>query len=82
MGISLFGNVKSGRNSSTSLFNIAVSSIVLKGEGQSAGSESYLEGGFDAPIDYHETSHFQITKAFLNNPEKMLGYLVREENRE
>lgn len=31
-----------------------------------------------APVDYRETSHFQITKAFLNNPEKMLGYLFGE----
>lgn len=34
------------------------------------------------PVDYRETSHFQITKAFLNNPEKMLGYLFEEEENE
>lgn len=30
-------------------------------------------------IDYRETEHFAITKAFLNNPEKMLHYLFAED---
>lgn len=29
-------------------------------------------------VDYRETEHFQLTKAFLNAPEKMLGYLLKD----
>ena len=29
-------------------------------------------------VDYHQTEHFQLTKAFLNAPEKMLGYLLED----
>jgi predicted ATPase len=27
-------------------------------------------------VNYQDTEHFQITKRFLNNPEKMLQYLL------
>ena len=27
-------------------------------------------------VKYQETEHFQITKSFLENPEKMLHYLL------
>ena len=27
-------------------------------------------------VDYKETEHYQITKMFLDNPEKMLHYLL------
>lgn len=27
-------------------------------------------------VDFKETEHYKITKSFLNNPEKMLGYLL------
>lgn len=30
------------------------------------------------PIDYKETEHFKITKQFLDNPERMLKYLIEE----
>ena len=30
-------------------------------------------------VDYCQTEHFQLTKAFLNAPEKMLGYLLENE---
>ncbi len=29
-------------------------------------------------VDYHETEHYQITKRFLENPEKILHYLLEE----
>ncbi len=29
-------------------------------------------------VNYHETDHYKITKQFLDNPEKMLHYLFRE----
>ncbi len=29
-------------------------------------------------VEYQDTEHFQITKSFLENPEKMLGYLLND----
>jgi predicted ATPase len=29
-------------------------------------------------VNYHDTDHYKITKQFLDNPEKMLHYLFRE----
>jgi predicted ATPase len=29
-------------------------------------------------VDYRETEHFKVTKGFLDNPEKMLHYLLNE----
>ena len=29
-------------------------------------------------VDYRETEHYQITKQFINDPERMLNYLLRE----
>ena len=31
-------------------------------------------------VDYRETEHYQVTKNFLDNPEKMLHYLLEEKN--
>ena len=30
-------------------------------------------------VGYEDTEHYQITKMFLDNPERMLGYLFNEE---
>jgi predicted ATPase len=32
-----------------------------------------------APIAYHETEHYQITKAFLEHPDRMLRELLRDD---
>ena len=29
-------------------------------------------------VNYRETEHFDITRRFLENPERMLGYLLEE----
>jgi predicted ATPase len=29
-------------------------------------------------VDYKETEHFKVTKGFLDNPDKMLHYLLDE----
>lgn len=29
-------------------------------------------------VDYRETEHYQVTRRFLENPEKMLHYLLEE----
>lgn len=34
----------------------------------------YLDGVH--PVDYRETDHYIITKQFLDNPERMLSYLL------
>ena len=31
-----------------------------------------------ASVDYRQTEHFQLTRRFLENPERMLGYLLGE----
>lgn len=31
------------------------------------------------PVEYRETEHYQLTKRFLDNPERMLRYLLEEE---
>ena len=30
------------------------------------------------PINYRDTDHYQLTRRFLENPEKMLHYLLNE----
>ena len=30
------------------------------------------------PVDYRETEHYQLTRRFLENPERMLRYLFEE----
>ena len=32
------------------------------------------------PTPYRETEHYQLTKRFLENPERMLHYLLVEDN--
>ncbi len=32
-------------------------------------------------VSYKETEHYQVTKSFLDAPERMLGYLLNEENK-
>ena len=39
----------------------------------------FSEGGI-SNVNYHETEHFRITKGFLENPERMISYLLSEEN--
>ncbi|MEM1484495.1 hypothetical protein V6615_06390 [Oscillospiraceae bacterium PP1C4] len=43
------------------------------------GAEVYelSEGGIQS-IDYRQTEHYQFTRRFLENPEKMLHYLLDE----
>ena len=36
------------------------------------------ENGIRA-VEYRETEHYQLTKRFLDNPERMLRYLLEEE---
>lgn len=36
------------------------------------------EDGF-APVDYRETEHVRVTKRFLEDPERMLQYLLQED---
>lgn len=40
----------------------------------------YIKDSELIEMDYKETEHFQITKSFLNNPERMLKYLLKDEN--
>ena len=35
------------------------------------------EAGIRA-VEYRETEHYQLTKQFLENPERMLRYLLQE----
>ena len=30
-------------------------------------------------VDYHDTEHYRVTRAFLNRPEQMLKHLFEEE---
>ena len=30
-------------------------------------------------VDYRDTEHYQITKQFINDPERMLKYLLEED---
>ena len=41
------------------------------------GSRIYLldENGISS-VEYRETEHYQLTKRFLDDPERMLGYLL------
>ena len=32
-----------------------------------------------APVDYRETEHYQLTRHFLENPERILRYLFEED---
>ncbi len=41
-----------------------------------------LGEGAIRPIAYEETEHYQITKSFLDNPERMLAILLEEEHHE
>ncbi len=38
---------------------------------------SFSEAGI-VPIDYKDTEHYRVTKAFLDAPERMLGHLLAE----
>jgi predicted ATPase len=41
----------------------------------------YLFGdGPPQPLEYRDTEHYQVTRAFLENPERMLRELMREES--
>ncbi len=31
-------------------------------------------------VQYQNTEHFQVTKSFLNNPDRMLHYLLEDSN--
>ena len=31
------------------------------------------------PVEYRETEHYQITKSFLDNPERMLRILLQQD---
>ena len=35
-----------------------------------------LDGEGIRPADYRETEHYQLTRQFLENPERMLHYLL------
>lgn len=60
-----------------SQFVIATHSPILLGY---PGATIYLFGDHrPTPIAYHDTEHYQITKAFLEHPERMLRELLREE---
>lgn len=37
----------------------------------------FSERGIES-VEYRQTEHYQLTKAFLDNPDKMLGYLFEE----
>lgn len=44
------------------------------------GAEIYELGAEGiASVDYRETQHYQLTRCFLENPEKMLHYLLEEQ---
>lgn len=44
------------------------------------GASLYLlEEGGARPVSYQETEHYQITRRFLENPQRMLSYLLEEE---
>lgn len=34
------------------------------------------------PVEYRETEHYQITKSFLDSPERMLRILLRQDEEE
>jgi predicted ATPase len=60
-----------------SQFIIATHSPILLGY---PGATIYLFGPHrPAPIAYHETEHYQITKAFLDHPDRMLRELLRDD---
>jgi len=60
-----------------SQFIIATHSPILLGY---PGATIYLFGPHrPMPIAYHETEHYQITKAFLEHPDRMLRELLRDE---
>jgi predicted ATPase len=41
----------------------------------------YLFGdGPPQPLEYRDTEHYQVTRAFLENPERMLRELMKEES--
>lgn len=43
------------------------------------GAEVYqLSEDSISSVDYRETEHYQLTRRFLENPEKMLHYLLDE----
>lgn len=60
-----------------SQFIIATHSPILMAFPQAEIWEFSKEGMKKVP--YKETEHYQITKQFLDNPEKMLHYLLKEE---
>ena len=39
----------------------------------------FAENGIKS-VNYQDTDHFQITRRFLDNPEKMLHYLLNDNN--
>lgn len=60
-----------------SQFVIATHSPILLGY---PGATIYLFGEHPpTPIAYHDTEHYQITKAFLEHPERMLRELLRDD---
>ena len=60
-----------------SQFIIATHSPILLGY---PGATIYLFGeGAPEPIAFEETEHYQITRSFLEHPERMLRELLRDD---
>lgn len=41
-----------------------------------------FSGSGISKVDYHETEHFRITKGFLDNPDRMISFLLGEDDKD